>query len=65
MEGKQELTPEQLTEVRRLTKLLLEKAARLGITLVPHHQVSGGKVNVWGADQSQPVTSPGRIVFPE
>jgi hypothetical protein len=60
-----ELDVNQLTEVRRLTKLLLEKAASLGITVVPHHQVSGGKVIVWGVDQSQPVTSPGHIVFPE
>jgi ribosomal protein L16/L10AE len=65
MEDKQELTPEQLTEARRLTELLLEKAARLRINVVPHHQVSSGKVTVWGVDQSQPVTSPGHIVFPE
>jgi len=65
MEDEKELSPEQLAELRRLTKLLLEKAASLGITVVPRHQVSGGRVNVWGVDESQPVTSPGHIVFPE
>ena len=55
----------ELAELRRLTKLLLEKAASLGITVVPRHQVSGGRVNVWGVDESQPVTSPGHIVFPQ
>lgn len=65
MEDEKDLSPEQLAELRRLTKLLLEKAASLGITVVPHHQVSGGRVNVWGVDQSQPITSPGHIVFPE
>jgi hypothetical protein len=59
-----ELDVNQLAEARWLTKLLLEKAASLGITVVPHHQASGGKVIVWGVDRSQP-TSPGRIVFPE
>jgi hypothetical protein len=65
MEDDKDLSLEQLAELRRLTKLLLEKAASLGITVVPHHQVSGGRVNVWGVDQGQPVTSPEHIVLPE
>jgi hypothetical protein len=65
MEDEKDLSPEQLAELRRLTKLLLEKAASLGIIVIPHHQVSGGKVHVWGVDQSQPVTSPRHLVFPE
>jgi hypothetical protein len=65
MEDEKQLSPEQLAELRRLTKLLLEKAASLGITVVPHHQISGGRVNVWGVDESEPVTSPGHIVFPQ
>jgi hypothetical protein len=56
----------QRAEIERLTKLLSEKAARLNIRITPHCKISDyGKVTVWGEDLSQPVTSPGRIVFPE
>jgi hypothetical protein len=56
----------QRAELERLTRLLLEKAARLNIQITPHSKISDyGKVTVWGEDLNQPVTSPGRIVFPE
>lgn len=56
----------QRAEIERLTKLLFEKAARLNIRITPHCKISDyGKVTVWGEDLSQPITSPGRIVFPE
>jgi hypothetical protein len=43
MDDEKDLSPEQLAELQRLTKLLLEKAASLGIIALPHHQVSGGR----------------------
>jgi hypothetical protein len=64
----EEMAPDEVqrAEIKRLTKLLFEKAARLNIRIAPHSKISGsGKVTVWGQDLSEPVTSPGRIVFPE
>jgi hypothetical protein len=66
----EEMVPEpdevQRAEIERLTRLLFEKATRLNIQITPHFKISDYcKVTVWGEDLSQPVTSPGRIVFPE
>ena len=63
MDNPDKPTEAQQAEIQRLTEKLLAKAARLKIKVVPHSEIVHGKVIVYGFDFSQPMDSPGRIVY--